>query len=94
LQEIDNINELLDLVRTEWDVDRYSERVKISRVNADGHISDADRNLQNYFEPAEFGDIDLPATIIDCHGRIIAWHLPSILCNHRIVRKHCISRRN
>jgi len=75
-------------VKTKWDVTRYADCVKLSRVTLDGARSQADLNLTNYFELAQIGDIDVPATILDCHGRIMVWYLPSILSKHRIVCGH------
>ena len=90
-----NFHDFLDaeelLVHTEWDIERYADRVKLSKVHPDGHVGDNDVKLSNYFEEAGLGDIDIPATILDHHHRIIPWHLPSIICQHRIV---CTSKKN
>jgi hypothetical protein len=75
----------LFLVRTEWDVTRYAELAKVSKVNTDGGIAEADGKMAKYFQQAEFGNIELPATILDQHGRILAWHLPDIITKKRLV---------
>jgi hypothetical protein len=75
-------------VETDWDVKRYADRVKNSQVNDDGHLSLADMGLSKYFPQANFGDINLPATILDREGRIIAWHLPGIMSQSRVVCFH------
>jgi hypothetical protein len=72
-------------VKTEWDVMRFADRVKNSRVTMDGERSKGDLSLPSYFPQACFGELEDPATILDAHGRIIVWHLPDILHVNRIV---------
>ena len=48
-----------------------------------------DERLAKYFPPATLGHIAVPATVIDSHGRIIAWHLPGILTESRMVISNC-----
>ena len=72
------------IVRTEWDVTRYAEHAKIVKVNPDGNIPESVK-MAKYFEQAHFGNIELPDTILDLHGRILAWHLPDILAKKRVV---------
>jgi hypothetical protein len=77
-----------DLDKTEWDVTRLADRVKNTRPNVDG-ITDTsveDARLAKYFKNPQFGDLDMPAVILDCHGRIMLWYLPRILSPYRVVR--------
>ena len=59
--------------------------VKNSKVNPAGGLSEADKNLHNYFTQASFGVITAPATVVDCHGRIMVWHLPGIISKSCVV---------
>ena len=70
---------------TAWDVDRFAAKVKNPRVKADGSVLTEDTKLEKYFPAARFGHISQPATILDAHHRIIAWHLPGILHFGRVV---------
>ena len=72
------------IVHTEWDVTRYAEHTKIVKVNLDGDILESVK-MAKYFTQAQFGNIELPATILDLHGRILAWYLPDILSKKRVV---------
>lgn len=74
-----------DIVRTEWDVSHFSGMAKITKANADGSLPESDQNLAKYYKQANFGDLTTPATILDCRGRILAWHLPDIITKSRIV---------
>jgi hypothetical protein len=71
--------------RTEWDVERYADHVKNSRVTEDGGLSAHDVKLQKFFKQSSFGNIDVPAVICDMHGKIVTWCLPDIICLARIV---------
>ena len=59
--------------------------IKNLKVNPTGPLSESDINLRNYFKQASFGDVIAPATVVDCHGRIIVWHLPGIISASRVV---------
>jgi hypothetical protein len=74
-------------VSTKWDVMRYADKVKNSRVAPNGDLSAADANLFNYFLQASLGSITEPTTIVDQHDRVMAWHLPGILHDKRVVRQ-------
>ena len=80
--------------KTTWDVERYADRVKNSRVRGDGALSAEDRKLSSYFGKLKFGEVDEPTTLIDQYSRILLWHLPDILCKARVVSDfvptHCI----
>jgi hypothetical protein len=67
-----------------WDVDRYADMVKCSPVQTKG--SEQHAKLQKYFGRTKIGKIGEPATIVDCHGKILVWFLPDILSLCRIVR--------
>jgi hypothetical protein len=60
--------------------------VKNSRVKEDGSYSEVDSKLHEYFVQASFGELHEPTTILDIHGRIMAWFLPDIICKQRLVR--------
>jgi hypothetical protein len=67
-----------NVVQTEWDVTRFADSVKNTRVHEDKE-AEADLRLPLYFRQAEFGKLTTPATILDMHGRVMVWALPSIL---------------
>jgi hypothetical protein len=73
-------------VTTPWDVERFAEKVKNIPVDLNGGKSSSDESLLKYFQDTKFGDIYAPAVIMDCHGRILAWHLPGALTVSRVVR--------
>ena len=78
----------IPLVTTGWDVARLTDRVKNTRVKKDGSQSVADQNLEKYVEQSEFGRLQDPTTILDCHGCILLWHLPGTFtkkCTVRII---------
>jgi hypothetical protein len=68
----------------DWDVDRYANAVKCSPVLANGAPTQHDK-IQKYFSKTVLGKISQPATIIDCNGKILMWHLPNILSPSRVV---------
>jgi hypothetical protein len=70
---------------TNWDVTRFADRVKNSKVTSDGSVSEADGTLPEYFEQATFGDLTEPATILDMHGRVMVWALPGVMHPNRLV---------
>ena len=45
-----------------------------------------DSKLHEYFVQASFGELHEPTTILDIHGRIMAWFLPDIICKQCLVR--------
>jgi hypothetical protein len=67
------------------DLERYSDRVKNSRVRKDGGLSSADQNLWDYFQRPAIEDLSDPAIFLDRHGRIAVWHLTDILHQKRVV---------
>jgi hypothetical protein len=73
-------------VQTEWDVERFAEKAKNTKVNESGD-SGADHRLPIYFKEAKFGYLPDPTTILDVHGRVMAWALPGVLHEKRVVRK-------
>lgn len=70
---------------TNWDITRFADRVKNSKVNEDGSESKADEALQDYFEQATFGDLTEPATLLDVGGRVMVWALPGVIHPKRVV---------
>jgi len=72
-------------VKTEWDVTRFSDRVKNARPRANGDSSVEDTRLAKFFVNPQFGDMDEPSTILDRHGRIMVWYLPHIFAPCRVV---------
>jgi hypothetical protein len=73
-----------DAVRTRWDADRFSEKVKNIKVKTSGEPP-AEETLDKFFEQASFGDLEEPVTIIDAHGKVLAWSLPGVLHENRLV---------
>jgi hypothetical protein len=71
-------------VQTEWDVTRFADRVKNTKVHEDRE-AEADLRLPLYFPQAAFGKLTTPATILDMHGRVMVWALPGILNQKRLV---------
>ncbi|KAG1730926.1 hypothetical protein EDD22DRAFT_852950 [Suillus occidentalis] len=67
----------------DWDVDRYANAVKCSPVLANGALTQHDK-IRKYFSKTVLGKISQPATIIDCNGKILMWHLPNILSPSRV----------
>jgi hypothetical protein len=45
-----------------------------------------DKNLESSYKKANFGVLSEPATILDRHGKIMAWALPDVLHPNRVVR--------
>jgi hypothetical protein len=76
---------ILNIVKTEWDVSRFANRVKNSRVDASGKVSAADEKLKEYFKESFFGDLNEPTTILDQYGCVMVWALPGLLHSKRIV---------
>ena len=70
---------------TEWDVTRFSDRVKNARPRANGDSSVEDTRLAKFFVNPQFRDMDKPSTILDRHGRIMVWYLPHIFAPCRVV---------
>lgn len=63
----------------------FADRVKNTVVGEDGIESKADERLSVYFEQANFGDLEDPATILDQHGRVLVWGLQGVLHPNRLV---------
>jgi ribosomal protein S11 len=78
-------------VQTAWDAERFYERVKNKKVkiNKSGKTAktpSADENTDIFFKKATFGDLEDPVTILDAHGKVLAWSLPGVLHKNRLVR--------
>jgi hypothetical protein len=70
--------------KTDWDVNRFAERVKNSRPGVNGDNLAEDTRLAKFFVNPEFGDMDEPCTILDRYGHIMVWYLPHIFSPHRV----------
>lgn len=75
---------LLNVVQTEWDVTRFADRVKNTKVKEKG-VAEADLRLPLSFRQANFGKLVNPTTILDMHGKIMVWALPGVLHENRLV---------
>ena len=82
-----------NVVQMEWDVTRFADSVKNTRVHEDKE-AEADLRLPLYFRQAEFGKLTTPATILDMHGRVMVWALPGILNPKRLVNNSTHLRKN
>ncbi|KIM71853.1 hypothetical protein PILCRDRAFT_16668 [Piloderma croceum F 1598] len=71
--------------KADWDVTRLADRVKNTHPRANGETSIEDAILEKYFKNPQFGDIDIPATMLDQHGRIMVWYLPRIFSVYRMI---------
>jgi hypothetical protein len=69
---------------TQWDVSRFSDRVKNKRPRADAEPAE-DLDLAKYFVNPKLGHFEMPCTILDLHGCIMLWYLPGIYPLHRVV---------
>src|SRR5580658_5788974 len=67
-----------------WDADRLADRVKSIKPGT----SEKDKQLHRFFAKVSLGHYNDPVIIIDKFGAILAWHLPSVLQEARIVRIH------
>jgi hypothetical protein len=72
--------------KVKWDVARLADRVKNAHLYADGNTTAEDARLAKYFENPQLGNLNEPATILDCHGHIMVWYLPYIFSMYRVVR--------
>lgn len=72
-------------MRTEWDLERFAESAKNTKVRESGQ-SPADERLSLRFPQAEFGRLVDPSTILDRHGRVAVWALPGVLHPKRLVK--------
>ena len=70
---------------TNWDVERFADKVKNTRVSEDGESLE-DIKLRLHYEQATFGKLTDPGTILDKHGKIMVWVLPGVLHPKRLVR--------
>ena len=78
------------LDKVDWDIARFSDRVKNTRPRPDGEPALEDLNLAKYFTNPELGDLDEPSTIVDKFGRIIVWYLLGIFFACLIVSPSCL----
>ena len=80
-------NSSLNLIpdQADWDVERFADKNKHNRPSSDKQLAESLAKTQNYFPPGDWGHLDMPATIVDKHGHIMAWHLDGLLGEQRIV---------
>jgi hypothetical protein len=71
---------------TMWDVNRFAEKVKNTKVKQSESEADADKKLLDDFGHANFGYLTEPTTILDQQGRVMVWALPGVLHPKRLVR--------
>lgn len=68
-----------------FDAERLSDRVRNTRVRCVGSQSPPlDENLIKYFANTSLGTFDMPATVVDEHGRVILWYLPDVVAPFRV----------
>jgi hypothetical protein len=79
------------LVYAEWDVERLAEKVKGYNALSEDAVKVLLEDLRKYFLLGTFGSQNEPCTVVDCHGRIVIWHLPDILWKPRLVNKTLIA---
>ena len=69
------------LVTVPWDTNTLADQVKkITKIT-----TKEEQRLREFFPPHFIGALQEPATIIDKFGSILAWYLPDILTQLRIV---------
>jgi hypothetical protein len=61
------------------------EKSKNTKVTESGE-SQTDEKLHLFFKQSKFGELVEPTTIIDLHGKVLAWSLPGVLHENRLVR--------
>jgi hypothetical protein len=73
--------------QTEWDVTRFLEHAKLTKVNEAGEEAKADQKLNASYIQPNFGELSEPATILDREGKVMVWALPGVLHPNRVVRQ-------
>lgn len=71
--------------QTKWNVTRYADHVKMTDPKDLAKQELEELRIQKFFKKANFGELSEPATILDRHGRIMAWALPNVLHPKRLV---------
>lgn len=72
-------------VTLSWKVEEYEKNVT---PRANGFNRDLEESLKKRFPPAYDPPsqiIAVPCTVVDAAGRILAWHLPDVICKQRQV---------
>jgi hypothetical protein len=62
-----------------------ADRTKNVRPQPDADPAVEDARLAKFFKNPRFGYLHDPGTVLDQHGRIMLWHLPSIYSPQRMV---------
>ena len=73
-------------MRVSFDVDRYSEHIRNSRVKHNDQVTKELEHLGKFYMPENGGEHKKPMVVVDCHGRILLWYLPEVLSTARLVR--------
>ena len=60
-------------------MERFADKAKHNWPNSDKQLAESLAKAQNYFPSGDWGHLDMPATIVDKHGHIMAWHLDGLL---------------
>jgi len=73
-------------VRVSFDVDRYSEHIRNSRVKHNDQVTKELECLSKFYKPENGGWHKGPMAVVDCHGQILLWYLSEVLSTARLVR--------
>lgn len=65
------------------DGDRFAEKAKCSPTTVD--TAARTERLQKYHHLPNLGKLDEPCTVVDRDGRVLLWHLPSVISPARVV---------
>jgi hypothetical protein len=73
----------------DWDVERFLDRIKTTQIQLD-NIEDEparlEERLRKFFPESERNKLSQPTVVVDVHGRILLWYLPSILAISQVVQ--------
>jgi hypothetical protein len=73
-------------VRVTFDVERFADRIKNSRVTNHEQVTSELERLSKFYTPEDGGVHEEPMVVVDCHGRILLWYLPEVLSQASLVR--------
>src|SRR5882724_5924586 len=62
-------------VRVSFDVERYSKHIRNSRVNHNDQVAKELEHLNKFYTQQNGGEHKEPMEVVECHGRILLWHL-------------------
>lgn len=72
-------------MRVSFDVERYSEHIKNSKVKSHDQMAKELERLSKFYEQENGRVHQEPMVVVDCHGRILLWYLPEVLSTERQV---------